>query len=168
MSVSHRTGDYGPQYRCGRTADDCGRHTYIAADAIEAIARKAAEREAADAKGRASATIEYREAKARRDAAKATLDKLVTMLRGLEDMESAAGELAQARAEYEQAQHDLDDLAPLGRSATATLRDWDSMTLAERRVAIRSTVASLTVAPGRGAGRVTVKPRGKLSASYVV
>lgn len=168
MSVSHRKGDAGPQYRCGRTADDCGRHTYIAADAVERIAKEAAQRIGKDAVGHASATNDYRAAVARRDAAELVLNKLIGMLRGLENMESAAGELDDARAEFEQAQRDVDDLAPLGESATSSLDDWDNLTLARRRIAVRTNIASLTVAPGRGAGRVTVKPLRKLLPSYVV
>jgi len=35
--------------------------------------------------------------------------------------------------------------------------DWDRLTLDERRALIRATVARVTVAPGRGAGRIAVE-----------
>jgi hypothetical protein len=39
-------------------------------------------------------------------------------------------------------------------------RDWEWLTLDERRQAIRLSVAAVRVAPGRGAGRVSVEFHG--------
>lgn len=52
--------------------------------------------------------------------------------------------------------------APTGFAGTGTsitLRrdeDWERLTLAERRALIRATIERVTVAPGRGAERITI------------
>jgi DNA invertase Pin-like site-specific DNA recombinase len=167
MSVSHRTGEYGPQYRCGRTADDCGRHAYIAADAIERIAREAAERFSNDTRGHASAAAEYNEAKANEAQTAGLLKEFAAKFAGLEEV--VEEEFEALKAEHTHWKERRKDLMPLGTSESANVADdWDDMTLAERRIAVRTNIASLTVAPGRGAGRVTVKPLRKLATSYVV
>jgi hypothetical protein len=47
-----------------------------------------------------------------------------------------------------------------GQASVATVnaaRDWDRLTLGERRGLVRAVVARVLVAPGRGAGRVRVE-----------
>jgi hypothetical protein len=64
------------------------------------------------------------------------------------------GELKQAR---DDAQSHLDQLGSEREKAISLAGDWDKLTLAGRQIAIRAAVESVTIAPGRGAERVTIK-----------
>ena len=125
---------------------------------VDEIAKVNAQRIAADAVGRASARAEYREAEVERDAAARRYEILVELLTGRENVAATRDKLDRAETELMQWQARVDELSPLGMTADASLADWDNLTLEEKRIGVRTTIATLLVSPGRGEGRVEVKP----------
>jgi site-specific DNA recombinase len=151
-----RQGDY-PIYRCRSTAD-CDHHVTISAEIVERIVVDAVKNAIGDVEGRASAATNVRQAVISLEQAQAELDAAIRVLTSYADETAAVERLAELRQVRDDAQAHVDRLG--GASAAVTINasaDWDRLTLDERRALIRATVESVMVAPGRGAGRVTVQ-----------
>jgi hypothetical protein len=77
---------------------------------------------------------------------------------GLDGERAAVERLGELRDARNTAQERLDQLGGQGAAVLVTVAaDWDRLCLDERRALIRATVQRVTVAPGRGAGRVYVE-----------
>jgi hypothetical protein len=92
--------------------------------------------------------------------AQADLDAALRVLADFSDEAGARDRLEELRAERDAAQERLEQLGG-GAVIAVKITDWETATLAERRALIRATVESVTVAPGRGTGRITVKLLGQ-------
>jgi DNA invertase Pin-like site-specific DNA recombinase len=159
MSVS--SGHHGtrPLYRCSsHVGDDCPHPVTIAADLVEKIVTDAVRAALAGAEGRASVETNRRDAEHALEQAQAELDAAIRMLAGFEDETATRARLAELRLARDGAQERLDRLG--GQRAAVTINaaaDWDRLSLDARRDLIRATVERVSVAPGRGVGRVTVE-----------
>jgi site-specific DNA recombinase len=143
-------------YRCPPTGD-CARRVTISAELVEGIVTAKVREALADVEGRASAEQGARDAAVAVERAQADLDAAIRAFAGLEGESAAVERLAELGEVRDSAQAHLDQLG--GLRATVAINaadDWDRLTLGERRDLIRATVDRATVAPGRGAGRVTV------------
>lgn len=140
-------------YRCPSTCD-CDRRATIAAELVEGLVVDTVTSALADAEGRAAAEDTARQASGQLDTAQAELDALIDMLDPLEP--AARRRLAAATEHRDEAREKADRLRGPGGAVVVT--GWDDrLTLDERRALIRATVERVTVAPGRGLGRVTVE-----------
>ena len=84
---------------------------------------------------------------------------------GFDDVDTVREKLTALREQRDQARERLADLsAAVLPAIKLTADDWDVLTLEERRALIRATIAEATVAPGRGADRITVTARGSVTA----
>ena len=157
---SANNGQY-PIYRCPPTGD-CKKRVTISAEIVEEIVVDAVREALADVEGRASAEADARQAVAERDAAQAKLDAAIRTLAELTDEPAAIETITKLRAARDAAQEKVDQLGGEGASVTVTTgRDWERLTLDERRDLIRATVSQVTVAPGRSPDRVAVELLGE-------
>jgi hypothetical protein len=150
-------------YRCIPTSD-CAQRVTISAEIAEQTVTQAVQDLLADVEG--SASIVSGVADAERDLASAEreLDAAVEAFTGLEDVTAARTRLLELREARDSARERLADVeAAAGPSVTVTAADWDALTTDERRALIRATIAEATVAPGRGADRITVTAHGSVT-----
>jgi site-specific DNA recombinase len=144
-----------PIYRCQNP--DCARRVTISAPMIESIVVGRVQAEFADVEGRASVAVNARDAEVALEVAQRELDVAIRVLDVVGDESSAVARLAQLREARDAARGEVDRLGGLEAAhAVNVADDWDRLTLAERRAAIRVTVARVTIGPGRGIGRVRV------------
>jgi hypothetical protein len=144
-----------PIYRCQNP--DCARRVTISAPMIESIVVGRVQAEFADVEGRASVAVNARDAEVALEVAQRELDAAIRVLDVVGDESSAVARLAQLREARDAARGEVDRLGGLEAAhAVNVADDWDRLTLAERRAAIRVTVARVTIGPGRGIGRVRV------------
>lgn len=146
-----------PLYRCPPTGD-CPQRVTVSAELVEGIVVDAVRDALSDIEGRASAQQNIGDAEHAVERAQADLDAAIRVFAGLEDEQAARerlGELGEARDRAEDRVEQLG--ASRGAVAVNAARDWDRLSLDGRRALIRATVESVTVAPGRGADRVTVE-----------
>ena len=112
--------------------------------------------------GSASMVDGVAEAERELDLREQELDAAVRAFSGLDDVEAARERLLQLRGERDRARERLDDLqAAVVPTVRVRADDWDVLILDERRALIRAVIDRVTVAPGRGADRITVYPRGE-------
>jgi DNA invertase Pin-like site-specific DNA recombinase len=151
---SSRSGRY-PTYNCTHLSD-CTRRMVIGAELVEGIVVEAVKARLADVEGRASAEQGAHEAADALARAQASYD---AAMRVLDPLEPAAVErLAELREARDEAQERVDRLGGQRTAITiSAAKDWDRLTLDERRALIRATVARVVVAPGRGARRVSIE-----------
>jgi hypothetical protein len=144
-------------YRCPATGD-CKRRVTVSAELVEGIVSERVREALADVEGRASAEQGAREAAQAVERAEADLQAAFRAFAGMESEPGARERLAELRGVRDSAQEHLDQLGGL-RAAVAinAADDWERLTLDERRALIRATVERATVAPGRGADRVSVE-----------
>jgi DNA invertase Pin-like site-specific DNA recombinase len=143
-------------YRCPPVGD-CPQRVTISAPLVEAVVVAAVRRRLAHTEGRASAERNVHDAQVALERAQSDLDAAIRAFAGLEDEDAARTRLAELRDARDEARERVAHLGSPRLVMTVNLsRDWDLLTLEERRVAIRLTVAAVRVAPGRGAGRVKV------------
>jgi site-specific DNA recombinase len=159
VAIMPQGGGY-PIYRCGSTSD-CAHHVVISAEIAEKAVVKRVREELADAEGRADAERGAREAKQALAAAESALDAAVRAFDGLGDLDSATDRLRELRGDVDDAQARVDQLGD-GTTIERIVggRDWDKLTLDEKRALIRAMIAEITVAPGRGDKRITIKAVG--------
>jgi site-specific DNA recombinase len=144
-------------YRCPPTGD-CTERMSISADIAEQVVTERVRAALADIEGRASAETNVREAEQELENAKQALAGAVAMLTGLEDIEGTQKRLSELRQARDEAQARLDQLGGTQAALTVTAsKDWDRLTLDERRALIRATVERASVAPGRGPDRIAVE-----------
>ena len=150
-----------PIYRCPPTGD-CKRRVAIAAELVEGIVTEHVKAQIADVEGRASAEALAVNAIADRDAAQAKLDTAIATLAEVMDEPVSIETIAKLRAARDAAQEEVDRLG--GEAAVERVRgaaDWDRLSLAGRRELIKIHAPTVRVAPGRGAGRVTIESLGE-------
>jgi PHD/YefM family antitoxin component YafN of YafNO toxin-antitoxin module len=153
------TANHGgyPLYRCPPTGD-CTRRVTVSAELVEGIVSDAVREALADAEGRASAESSVRNAECAVERAQGDLDAAIQAFAGLDREQTAVERLGELRDARNAAQERLDQLGGQRAAVVVTIAaDWDRLSIDERRALIRATVERVTVAPGRGASRVSVK-----------
>ena len=149
-----------PLYRCPPTGD-CRRRVTISAELVEGIVTRAVREALSDAKGRASAEKGRREAERVAEQAQKVLDNAIRAFAGagIDGEPTAVEQLGVLREARDAAREHVEQLGGDRTDAVVVNAgaDWDRLTLDERRALIRAVVASVTVAAGRGAGRVSVQ-----------
>jgi DNA invertase Pin-like site-specific DNA recombinase len=147
-----------PTYRCP-SKSDCPRGVVVSAKIAEAVVTEAVRDALRNVEGRASVEANAAKAEQALDRTQAELDAAIRAFTGLEDEPAARERLAELREARDVAQERVEQLGDRRTIVTISAdRDWDRLTLDERRDLIRATVARAIVAPGgRGAGRVTVE-----------
>jgi hypothetical protein len=90
------------------------------------------------------------------------LDAAVQAFTGLEDVTSARERLLELRDRRDRARERLAELRAAAAPAVTINAgsDWTMLTLEKQRALVRAVIDRVTVAPGRGTGRITVQPRG--------
>ena len=153
------TANHGgyPLYRCPPTGD-CTRRVTVSAELVEGVVTDAVREALADAEGRASAESSVRDAERAVERAQADLDAAIRAFAGLEGEQAAVKRLGELRDARDAAHERLEQLGGQRAAVVVTVAaDWDRLSLDERRALIRATVERVTIAPGRGAGRVYVE-----------
>jgi site-specific DNA recombinase len=147
-------------YRCPPVGD-CPRRVTISADLVEQIVVDAVRELLAGISGTASMVDGMADAEREWERAESELDAAVRAFDGLEDVDAARQRLLELRERRNQARERADELrAAVAPTVTVSASgDWEVLTQGERRAIIRAVVDRVTVAPGRGADRVTVHPR---------
>jgi site-specific DNA recombinase len=144
-------------YRCPQTSR-CSARSAIQAPMVEGLVIDKVREALAGVEGRASAEGKVREAARQLERAQADLDAAFRAFEGFEGETAARERLRELHEARDEAQESLERLG--GQRAAVVInaaRDWGRLTLAERRDLIRATVESVSVAPGRGPERVTIK-----------
>ncbi len=164
MSVGSRnkpiksTGEQGryPMYKCSPTSD-CRRRVAISAERAEREIVQHVRELLADRKGHASALERARNAEHRLSTAKEALEAAVRAFDGLVDVEASTERLQELNAAVAAAQADVDQIGPtdIGKIVHGA-KEWDKLAIQGKRELIRALVPSATVAPGRGADRITI------------
>lgn len=154
----------GPQpryhfYRCPPT-EDCPEKMTIAAHIAEGVVVDRVRQRLADEEGHASALSEARQAEAEVESAQANLEAAIRAFASVEDEPAAHERLAGLRGERDVAIRCAEHLRSLSHGFTLrAAKDWDLLTLDEKRRVIRGLVHSAVVRPGRGPDRVSVTLR---------
>ena len=160
--MSASTGHKGRSriYRCSSHAGDgCPRPVTVSADLVERAVVDAVLAKLDDMEGRAAAESNVRAAEAEAERAQAELDAAIRVLSDFGDEDAAREHLTELRTARDAAVEKLDQLGGTG-AAVKTInaaRDWDTGTLADHRAVVRATVERVTIAPGRGASRISVE-----------
>lgn len=146
-------------YRCSPLGD-CERRAAIGAEIVEAVVVEHVRAALADVEGQASAEQNARDAE--RDLARAQ-EKLDGAILSLADLmaEPAAVETLTALREARDAAQKRVDRIGGGPTLTVSTDDWDSLSLDARRRLVKLVVETATVAPGKGADRITVQLLGQ-------
>jgi site-specific DNA recombinase len=144
-----------PIYRCGNKA--CARPVSISAASVEEQVVAQVRAEFADVRGRASVESRALAAEALLEHAQAELDAAIRTLSVVGDEPATIQRLAGLRDARDRARVEAERLGGLSVAKAVDLRHWDRFTVEEQRAAIRGTVKRAVVAPGRGAGRVSVE-----------
>jgi DNA invertase Pin-like site-specific DNA recombinase len=143
-------------YRCPPNGD-CARRVTVSAEMVETIVTGAVRGVLADAEGRASVEHNAQDAARALDRAQADLDAAFRAFAGFEDETAARARLTDLRSARDAAQEQLARLGGTRTRLVSATVDWDQLTLDGRRDLVRAIVKRVTVAPGRGADRVTVE-----------
>ena len=148
-------------YRCSPLGD-CPRRVTVGADLVEDAVEQEVRRLLAGMKGRASAATGAKEAARELDRRQAELDFVTRTLvgSGLQTEVAAIERLTELREARDEAALRVEELATFDTFLVLEAdRDWCLLNLDERRALIRAVLESVSVAPGRGADRLTFKPR---------
>lgn len=149
-------------YRCPKTTSkDCDLRVTIQVELAEAAVVEAILGRFGDAEGRAAADLEATEASDIADEAQADLDAAIRAFSGVADEPAAIQRIAELRQVRDAAAERARHLSGL-RSAVVlqVARDWDRLTLAERREVISAVLARAVVGrgtPGHRSDRVGVQ-----------
>jgi len=129
----------------------------ISAELVEGVVIDAVKARIADARGRASAEVNVQQAEQALDSAQADLDAAIRAFAGLSGEVAAIERLDELRAARDRAQERVDQLGSTRAAVTVSaFKDWDLLTLDERRALIRATIDRVTITPGRGVERIEV------------
>jgi hypothetical protein len=161
MSVG--TANHGgyPLYRCSPTSD-CSARVTVSADLVERVVVEEVKRLLEGVTGSASGAESIEGAERDVQHVEHELDAAVAAFSGLDDVAAARDRLLELREQRDQARDRVAELqAAVGPRLTVAAGDWDVLTLAERRALIRAVLDRVDVAPGRGADRITIQPRGQ-------
>lgn len=151
-----------PFYRCGSVREDCERRVTISAELVEGLVVERVRHLLDGIEGAATAdgrrVVKAAEAL---DRAQRDLDAAIRVFTALADEPAAVERLAELRAARDEAreQYERRAAAQTATSIAVTVGDWDRLTLDERRDLVRAVLDRVTVAPGRGADRVTIYDR---------
>ena len=152
---SARSGAYA-LYRCPPHST-CEQRFTIGAEIVERVVVDAVRAALSDVEGRASAEHRARDASVALDRAQAQLDAAIRAFSGLEDETAAKDRLIHLRQERDEAREHVERLGGTRSALTiSAATDWDRLSLDARRALTRAVVERVTVAPGRGPGRITV------------
>lgn len=158
VGTQTQNGRSYPFYRCGHVREDCPNRVTIGAEMAERVISDAVREALADAEGRASAETNVREAEEAHARAQADVDAAIRTFAGFEDEDATRQRLIELRQARDDARERLERLGGTRAAITVNAaRDWDRLTLDERRALIRATVERATVAPGRGVERISVQ-----------
>ena len=153
MSLGHTMQGWA-FYRCGGYG--CKNKMSIGATIAEGYVANVVRQARADLAARASADDLYRQTVEQREEWQARVDRLLRLYAVAPDEAVLIEELTSARAERDRVQSELDRLEPARAAVNLRLgRDWDKLTLDERRALIRATIARVSVGPGRGVERLS-------------
>ena len=162
VGLQTQNGRSYPFYKCGHVRQDCAARVTISAEMVEQIVVDSVKEALSDAEGRASAAQNAQEAARDLDLAQAELNAAIRVLSDFADEAATRDRLSELRTARDEAQTRVDRLG--GSSSTLTISartDWDRLALDERRALVRATIESVTVGPGRGPDRITVRLFGK-------
>jgi hypothetical protein len=160
MVVGTSQGQY-PLYRCPPVGG-CPQRVTISAEAAERAVVDAVRELLAGTEGRASVEGGIGEAADELARRQDALDKAIRTFEGLEDEQAARERLQELRAARDEARERHDELLAASAPAiTVSAGDWNLLTLEERRALIRAVIERAVVAPGRGADRISIEPRGQ-------
>lgn len=144
-------------YRCPPIGD-CPRRVTISAEVAERTVVDATKAALEGMRGSATLDLNAEQAEREADAAEAELSAAVEAFSGLDDVAAARERLLELRAVRDEKRDRAADLrAATAPAVTVTADDWDLLTTDEQRALIRVVIADATVAPGRGADRITVR-----------
>lgn len=146
-----------PVYRCPPNGD-CPRRVTVSAEMVERVVVDKVRASLADVEGRASLEQSARDAEAGLERAQRDLDAAIRAFAPVADEPAATERIAELAAARDAAREDAERLRGTGRLVIA-VGNWELFTHEERRALIRAEVDAVTVAPGRGPGRVTVALR---------
>jgi DNA invertase Pin-like site-specific DNA recombinase len=162
VGTQTQNGRNYPLYRCGRVREDCDQRVTISAELVEGLVVDAVKRRLADVEGRSSTEEAVLEARRAFERTEEELAGAIRILSGFEDEAGARERLAELRQTRDRALEEVDRLG--GASAAVTIdaaTDWDRLSLSERRDLVRLVVDRVTVVPGKGPDRVTIKLLGE-------
>jgi DNA invertase Pin-like site-specific DNA recombinase len=146
-------------YRCPPVGD-CPQRVTISAEVAERAVVEATKRAIGERQGSASASGAAEQAEREHERAEADLAAAVEAFSGLDDVAAARERLLALRDERDRKRERADELrAAVAPALTVSVDDWDRLTVDEQRALIRAAVDEVTVAPGRGADRITVRTR---------
>jgi DNA invertase Pin-like site-specific DNA recombinase len=157
VGTQTQNGRSYPFYRCGHVRGDCPQRVTISAELVEGLVIDKVEDLLANRKGRASAAAAARRTVAEFDAAQAKYDAGMRAFADHTDESAAIETLAKLRAARDAKRERVDQLGD-GLDVVVTAADIRDAPADIQRRLIRSTIAKITVAPGRGAGRVSFEP----------
>lgn len=152
-SANH--GQY-PIYRCSPVGD-CPRRVTISAEIAERVVSGAVRELLADEEGHASALSEVREADAEAEVAQRNLEAAIRVFDAVHDEAVAAERLRELRADRDLKMERAHDLRGLHSGLTISVgKDWGRLSMEAKRGLIRAVLERASVAPGRGADRISL------------
>jgi len=148
-------------YKCPTTVE-CERRAAISAEKAEKILSDFTRGRLEGLRGTASMDDELDAAERELERATDARDNVVAALEGMEDLAAVRAKLGELNERVDAARERVDHLrvASVPVIHVSARRDWDLLTLDERRSLIRAVVAAATVRPGRGDDRITITPVG--------
>lgn len=156
-ATSKRYGDaVYPFYRC--TAVDCPKRATVSAPMVERLVVEEVHRLGAGRRGHASHATRARDLRAIATRDEEALKRGLRNLAGMEDEAEARGILAElrtvrdgSRTAAEAAERELSAL-------DVTIdKNWNDMTLAERRMVVRALIEQVSITPGRSPDRIQIR-----------
>lgn len=124
---------------------------------VEGFVVEAVKARHAELVGRASVEQDARGAEDAAVRAQQDLDAAIRAFAGIETEPAAIERIRELRDARDAARDHAYHLSGLSSALTVSLADWDRFTLEAKRRIIRATIAEVTVAPGRGLGRVSLR-----------
>jgi site-specific DNA recombinase len=159
MVVGTGNNSQYPNYKCsGYTGStDCKTRVTISAPMVEQLVEDAVKEALSDIEGRASAAENAQQATRDLEHAQSELEAAIRVLAPYADETASRDRLAELSSIRDEAQARVDQLGNVSSALTVNVADWDRFSLAGRRAAIRATVESVTISPGRGPDRTSIK-----------
>ena len=159
VATTSRNGSRFYSYRCPAVREDCSQRAAISAEMIERHVVEMALARVFEIQGHGSVETDVRAAEVALEVAQAELDAAIRTLTVVGDEPAAVERLTTLQAVRNAARERVDQLAATARGALTlhAASDWPRLSSAARREIIRLTVASVTVAPGRGLDRVALR-----------
>jgi DNA invertase Pin-like site-specific DNA recombinase len=147
-------------YRCPLAHHDCPDRQVISARIVEGFVERVVRASLEDAEGHASALSQARADAYLAEQAEVELQRTLGAFQaaGVVAEAGAVQRLAELREARDAAQRQASrSKAAAGSKSVAVGKDWDDLSVVERRGLVRATVASVTVAAGRGERRLSIE-----------